>query len=549
MTWTTHEVVNQVPVLNDINLYDTDFALRDCVRALSGHIHEADLQRYGQRLGTGYVRHQADLANRYPPVPRLWDAHGNRQNQIEFHPAWHGFLELGFSHGLQCSAWSGTPHSHIGRAAHYLLHGQIEAGSLCPMTMTSAAIPLLRNDPRFNDFVRKLHSRDYDARDIPWRQKNAAMVGMGLTEKQGGSDLRGTRTQAQKADVSTTALAEWGGSDHYLITGHKWFFSSPTSDAHLVLAAHDDVLSCFFVPRYRDDGSPNSVLVQRLKDKVGNRSNASAEVEFQDASGILVGEPGRGVAQLVEMASTTRLDCVLGSSALLRQAVVQAVHHARYRSVFGKPLIRHPLMQTVLADLVLESEAATTLSLYLAAAFDDDSSLSRAYRRILTPAAKFWVCKRTIQVIAECMEVLGGNGYIEEGPLAYLYREAPVNSIWEGSGNVMCLDVLRALAREPELAGVLFNDLSRACHDEVILSGPYREFVDLIQRDDSREAAARGLTSQLVLLTQAVLLRRHAPQQVADAFIRTRFGARPGVIGSVTAGHDVQKLLSRALPE
>lgn len=550
MTWTTHRVVNQVPIITDINLYDTDLALQESICRLSDGIHKNELQRYGQILGTEHVRHQAEQANRYPPVPCLWDAQGHRQDQIEFHPAWHNLLALGFSHGLHCSAWSGRPHSHTGRAAHYLLHGQIEAGTLCPMTMSSAAIPLLRDDGRFDDFVRKLHSREYDERDLPWWQKTAAMVGMGLTEKQGGSDLRGTRTQAHKIDEPMKALPDGATARQYLLTGHKWFFSSPTSDAHLVLAKHDDVLSCFFVPRYRDDGSRNRVLIQRLKDKVGNRSNASAEVEFQDASAILVGEPGRGVAQLVDMASTTRLDCVLGSSALLRQAVVQAVHHARHRSAFGKPLIRHPLMQSVLADLVLESEAATMLSLHLAAAFDDDSPLALAYRRILTPAAKFWVCKRTIQAIAECMEVLGGNGYIENGPLARLYREAPVNSIWEGSGNVMCLDVLRAQAREPELADVLFSDLSRACRDDPTLVEHYRAVITLSQLDEpSRQAAARGLTSQLVLLTQAVLLRRHAPEPVADAFIMTRFGVRAGVMGTVAIQHDASELLDRAWPE
>lgn len=550
MTWTTHRVTNQTPPLGDISLFESDLALQGGVRQLCGDTYHTDLKRYGQLLGTEQVRYQAELANRYPPLARIWDTQGHRQDQIDFHPAWHRLLALGFSHGLHCSAWSDDAHAHVGRAAHYLIHGQVEAGTLCPMTMTSAAIPLLRDDPRFKAFVKKMHSRDYDDRDCAWGQKGAVTVGMGLTEKQGGSDLRGTSTQARSVAPDVAVSGGDSVSSHYVLTGHKWFFSSPTSDAHLVLARHDDMLSCFFVPRYRDDGSRNRVHIQRLKDKVGNRSNASAEVEFHEAYGLLLGEAGRGIAQLVKMASYTRLDCVLGSSALLRQAVVQAIHHARHRSAFGRPLIQQPLMQTVLADLVLESEAATALSLHLANAFDQQTPLARAYQRILTPAAKFLVCKRAIQTIAECMEVLGGNGYIEPGPLARLYREAPVNSIWEGSGNVMCLDVLRALARSSELAMALFEHIREACTSDPILKAHYDDLVAMTEHDDrTREASARWLSAQLVLLVQAVLLKRHAPDYVADAFIVTRFGYRPSIIGSRPAGSATGKLLSRAWPE
>src|SRR5690606_20849450 len=315
-------------------------------------------------------------------------------------------------------------------------------------------------EPWFDSVAPLLFSSQYDERDAPLSSKVSMMIGMGMTEKQGGSDLRSNTTRA-------VSLGPGGRGNLYRVTGHKWFFSSPTSDAHLVLAGHEDVFSCFYVPRWLDDGSRNTLHIQRLKNKLGNASNASAEVELQDATGILVGEPGRGIATLVDMASYTRLDCVLGSAALLRQGLVQALHHARHRMAFGQPLIQQPLMQSVLMDLVLESEAATVLALRLARAFDDgDDKLAQAYRRILTPAAKFWVCKRSIGALAECMEVWGGNGYMEDGPMARLYREAPVNSIWEGSGNVMCLDVLRALKRHPDLAQVLLSGLEQDCADE-----------------------------------------------------------------------------------
>lgn len=549
MVWSTHRVSNQSPELVDINLYDSDVVLQQGVRTLSGDRFQEDLQRYGRLMGSTHVRQLAEQANRCSPAARIWDARGHRIDQVDFHPAWHSLMSIGYSYGLHCRAWSGQPHAHLGRAAHYLLHGQAEAGTLCPMTMTSAAIPLLRADSRLGDFVHKLECRDYDERDMAWTDKTAAMAGMGLTEKQGGSDLRGTRTRALRSDQGVAAVADGSASPHYLLTGHKWFYSSPTSDAHLVLASHNGVLSCFFVPRYRADGSRNAVHIQRLKDKVGNRSNASAEVEFQDATAILLGEPGRGLAQLLEMAAYTRLDCVLGSAALLRQAVVQAIHHARHRRAFGRPLVQQPLMQTVLADLALESEAATTLALHLAHAFDEQpqSARARAWCRILVPAAKFWVCKRAIHSVGECMEVLGGNGYVETGPLARLYREAPVNSIWEGSGNIMCLDVLRALSREPELVAALFNDLSDACADDMVLSAQLTDLVELVDMDDEhRQAVARRLCGLLVLLAQAVLLRRFAPDYVADAFVMTRFGWRPGTIGDTIAGNSAVQLLERS---
>ncbi|OWT60575.1 acyl-CoA dehydrogenase family protein [Candidimonas nitroreducens] len=538
----THEVSNQVPELGDYNLYSSDAVLRAAVQRAGAQGHDAALSHYGERLGRMQTRQWARDANRHAPELESYDARGYRVDRVHFHPHWHQFLRMAFAHGMHCSAWAEPgPGAHAARAASYLLHGQAEAGSLCPITMTSAAIPLLRKEPWFGQVQDQLYSRQYDERDLPLAAKTGMMVGMGLTEKQGGSDLRGTATTA-------SPVAAAGRGERYLLRGHKWFFSSPTSDAHLVLARHGESLSCFYVPRWTDSGDKNRVEIQRLKDKLGNRSNASAEVEFRDAQGILVGTEGRGIATLIEMAAYTRLDCVLGSTALLRQALVQALHHARHRRAFGRALADQELMRCVLLDLAIESEAATVLALRLAAAFDGgDEPLQQAYRRILTPAAKFWVCKRTEQAVAECMEVCGGNGYIEDGPMPRLYREAPVNSIWEGSGNIMCLDVLRALKDSPEAAGKLLDELARDSAGEPLLTEAAQGLISLLRAGGSGlESAARHVARDLVLLVQAGLLRRHAPQAVADIFVRTRFGRAAGVFGVGIPAVAEQGLLERA---
>ncbi|MGD7412749.1 acyl-CoA dehydrogenase family protein, partial [Ralstonia pseudosolanacearum] len=386
-----------------------------------------------------------------------------RIDSVRFDPAWHALLGLMRGQGLQAlpfaepraGAWAA-------RTAGYFMQAQIESGSLCPATMTFASIPVLQKETAlFADLAPRLYAREHDARDLPWRQKTAILVGMGMTEKQGGSDVRS----------NTTVAVPLGGKDGgegrgatYALTGHKWFFSAPMCDAHLVVArmgAEDGPLSCFFVPRWRDDGGKNPVQIQRLKDKLGNCSNASSEVEFRAAQGILIGEAGRGIPTILEMATHTRLDCVIGSAALLRHALMQALHHARHRMAFGRLLADQPLMRNVLADLALESQAATLLMMALGDAFEraEADPVAAAWKRIVTPAAKFWVCKRAIEATGEAMEVWGGNGYVEEGPMARLYREAPVNSIWEGSGNVMCLDVLRAIGRVPDDALRLVQDI------------------------------------------------------------------------------------------
>lgn len=542
---TTHEVTNQVPELGDYSLYDSDIALRDGVTREGASWHDDALADFGRRLGEKGVFALAHEANRHRPELEAFDRQGHRVDRIHFHPAWHEFMSMAFRQGMHCSAWSAPrPGAQVARAAAYLMHGQVEAGSLCPTTMTSASIPVLQRESWFDSVAGRLYSREYDQRDAPLSEKRSMMVGMGMTEKQGGSDLRSTTTQAVAVDTGGPGAA-------YRLTGHKWFFSSPMSDAHLVLARHDDVFSCFYVPRWLDDGHKNAVHIQRIKDKVGNRSNASVEVEFHDAMGVMVAQPARGIATLVEMASFTRLDCVLGSAALLRQAVVQALHHARHRRAFGHPLIQHALMQSVLMDLALESEAATALSLRLARAFDSpDDLLEQAYRRILTPAAKFWICKRSIEAAGECMEVWGGNGYIDDGPMARLYREAPVNSIWEGSGNVMCLDVLRGLKRHPDQAQALLAALQEECADEPLLRQRTQDLLAVLSSAGATlEASARYVAQELVLLTQAGLLRRHAPSVLADAFVQSRFGGTGGRVYGVSATPlALYSVLERAWP-
>lgn len=555
--WETHEVFNQVPDLIDYNLFATDTVLREAVVREGAAWRLPALEAQGERLGRAETQRLAELANQHPPVLQTHDRLGRRIDRIDFHPAWHSLMGLLYTDGVHGAAWTEPGAGvHVARAASFFLHGQVEAGSLCPVTMTFAAIPVLRREPAlYAALADKLATRDYDGRDLPMAAKRSITLGMGMTEKQGGSDLRANTTRARPLNGS-------GRGRDYALVGHKWFFSVPTCDAHLVLArTEDDTLGCFFVPRWLDEGRRNAVRIQRLKDKLGNRSNASGEVEFQDAVGTLVGEPGRGIPTLIEMAAQTRLDCVLGSTALMRRALVEALHHARHRSSFGHPLIEQPLMRNLLADLALECEAATMLAMRLAATVDTDSgntpdagpercALARAWRRILVPAAKFWICKRAVAFTGECMEVWGGNGYVEDGPMARLFREAPVNSIWEGSGNVMCLDVLRALARDPEGAALLLRDFGDTCAGEPALATALNTLASTLRAAEGSEWQARCVAMQLVLIAQACLLLRHAPQAVADAFIASRFDRRRGqVAGLLDASPAAALLMERAWPD
>ncbi|WP_310630561.1 isovaleryl-CoA dehydrogenase [Paraburkholderia sp.] len=559
---TTHEVTNQAPPLADYNLFSTDAALGEALARVGAQWHRDTLARHGAKLGEADVQALADLANRHAPELHTHNARGERIDAVEFHPAWHDLLALLRAEGLHALPFSEPrPGAMAARCAGYFLHAQLESGSLCPLTMTFASIPVLQRESALFDTLRdKLYTREHDARDVPLGQKRSMMIGMGMTEKQGGSDVRSNRTEARPAG------AETGRGARYLLTGHKWFFSAPQCDAHLVLArtTDHDALSCFFVPRFRPDGTKNAINVQRLKEKLGNRSNASSEVEFFDAEGVMIGDEGRGVPTIIEMANFTRLDCVIGSAALMRAALVQAIHHARHRSAFGRVLAQQPLMQNVLADLALESEAATVLFMRLAQAFEQsaqaqqsgeesaDALEARAWRRIITPAAKFWVCKRTLAFTGEAMEVWGGNGYVEEGPMARFYREAPVNSIWEGSGNVMCLDVLRALEREADAAQALFLAWRREAADHPVLVAALDRLAVLLNgAPGTREASARRIAQQIVLIAQAMLLRA-GPPDVADAFIATRLDEHAAdcdrVFGTLPARFDHAALIERALP-
>ncbi|MEM5384747.1 isovaleryl-CoA dehydrogenase [Paraburkholderia phymatum] len=546
----THDVTNQVPPLANYNLFSSDAALAAAVGREGAAWHRDALTRDGAALTTPEVLALADLANRHTPELATFNPRGERIDALEFHPAWHTLLGLLRREGLHALPFSDPQQgAMVARCAGYFLHAQLESGSLCPLTMTFASIPVLQREPALFDALRdKLYSREHDSRDVPLDQKTSMTVGMGMTEKQGGSDVRSNRTQAFAANGGGRGAA-------YRLVGHKWFFSAPQCDAHLVLARTGDHegLSCFFVPRFAPDGSKNAVHIQRLKDKLGNRSNASSEVEFFDAYGLMIGDEGRGVPTIIEMANYTRLDCVIGSAALMRAALVQAIHHTRHRSAFGKHLVEQPLMRNVLADLALESEAATVLFMRLARAFEDTANApeERAWRRLVTPAAKYWVCKRTLEFTGEAMEVWGGNGYVEEGPMARFYREAPVNSIWEGSGNVMCLDVLRAMEREPEAAQALLAAWRKEAHAHPALNTAIERLMNaLTSAPEAREASARRIAQQIVLIAQAVLLAQHAPSFVADAFIATRLGEGCGesgrVYGTLPSAFDHAAIVDRA---
>ncbi|MBU4612160.1 isovaleryl-CoA dehydrogenase [Achromobacter sp. GG226] len=549
MTWETHAVTNVVPALTDYNVYAHDTVLREGVRRAAGahaDAREADLLAYGGRLGQAQTLRAAADANRHSPVLERYDGVGNRIDDVRFHPAWHTVSSLLREQGLIAQPFADPePGAWAAYAAGFSMHGQIEAGSLCPASMTFASIPVLRQQPAlFETLQAGLLSRTYDTRDVPIPERRSLLIGMGMTEKQGGSDVRSNETSA-------SPLRGEGPGEAYRLVGHKWFFSAPQSDAHLVVACTPAGMSCFFVPRWRPDGTRNAVRIQRLKDKLGNRSNASSEVEFENAWGVLVGEEGRGIPTILEMATHTRLNCVMGSTGLMRQALVQAIHYARHRSAFGRTLVTQPLMQNVLADMALESEAATLLMLRLTQAFaEPDDPVQRAYRRIVTPAAKLWVCKRAVELAGEAMEVCGGNGYVEDMPLARLLREAPVNSIWEGSGNVMALDVLRAMAREPQALTALLGDLAPVSATQPVLrsalgavhtalSGP----PDVIERE------GRRIAQRLVLLVQADLLRRHSPPDLLEAFVASRFDAESGRVFGTLPGHiALAPIIDRAWP-
>jgi putative acyl-CoA dehydrogenase len=545
-TWTTHQISNQFDEKQDYNLFSTDQVLQE-ILARYGSQDQAALAELGQVAGSTKYYQYADQANQHPPILHAFDARGRRKDFIEFHPAWHRWMALNRNYALHAhpflvqqpkAAW-------VDWAARFYLSGQVECGSLCPTAMTLGSIPLLQREPELWEKIgTQLLSTEYDERDVPISQKKSIWLGMGMTEKQGGSDVRANQTLAKP-------VATAGRGHAYLLTGHKWFFSAPMCDAHLVVAqTEQDGLACFFVPRWLEDGSKNAIQVQRLKDKVGNRSNSSSEVEFKEAWGIMVGEVGRGIPTIIEMANYTRLTCSVGSSAMLRQALVQCLAYTRQRKAFGKHLSEQPLMQAVLVDVALETEAAVQLSFHLAHCYEQDDALSVAWKRIMTPAAKFWICKRAVELSGEMMEVFGGNGYVDAGIMARIFKEAPVNTIWEGSGNVMCLDVLRAIQREPESMQVLLQSFADATQQQPLLKIELRQLLQLFQQTPEQlQFMARSLVSRLVILAQASLLQQYAPAFIAEAFIQSRYQAFHGrVVGMLEIQpSDVNRILKRVL--
>ncbi|MFI9612720.1 DNA alkylation response protein [Streptomyces sp. NPDC052023] len=537
----THVVTNQPPALTPYDASD-DRALLEGLRREGAGWAENGIRRLGRQAGSEEAQEWGELANRHEPVLRTHDRYGNRVDEVDFHPSWHHLMRVAVAEGLAGAPWADDRQgAHVARTAGGLVWGHTEAGHGCPTSMTYAAVPALRRQPDLAKVYEPLLTgREYDPElDVPAR-KSGLLAGMGMTEKQGGSDVRTNTTVA-------TPTAEPGV---YTLRGHKWFTSAPMCDVFLVLAQAPEGLSCFLVPRVLPDGSRNTFRIQRLKDKLGNRSNASSEPEFDGTVAWLVGPEGQGVKTIIEMVNCTRLDCVMASATLMRKTLVEAGHHARHRSAFGARLVDQPLMRNVLADLALESEAATTLTLRLAGAADRavrGDTGEAAFRRIATAVGKYWVTKRGPAFTAETLECLGGNGYVEDSGMPRHYREAPLLSIWEGSGNVNALDVLRALSREPGTTDALFAELTSAQGADARLDGAVRRLKDTLAQGS--QAGARRLVELMALTLQASLLVRHAPPAVADAFCATRLGGDWGhAFGTLPDGADLGAILERALP-
>ncbi len=533
-------MTNQPPPLIDYDVFSQDRALIEAVGRHTGPDDAAldGLARLGVRAGSEEAQGWGEQANANPPALRTHDRYGRRLDEVDFHPSWHALLDVAVSSGLHAAPWSpdAGPAAHLTRAAGFVVWSQAEAGHGCPVSMTYAAVPALRTDPAVAaEWEPGLRATTYEPGLRPPSAKAGLLAGMGMTEKQGGSDVR----------ANTTRAVPLAADGEYQLTGHKWFCSAPMCDVFLVLAQAPGGLTCFVVPRVLPDGARNEWRIQRLKDKLGNRSNASAEIELDGTWAQRLGDEGRGVATILEMVGATRLDCVLGSTALMRAAVSQATHHAAYRSAFGSVLAAKPLMANVLADLAVEAEAATALAMRLAAAFDTGE---RDFRRLAVAVGKYWVCKRAPVLVGEALECLGGNGYVEESGLPRLYREAPLNSIWEGSGNVNALDVLRALAREPGCVVAFLAEVELAHGADARLD----EAVDRLRKalTEATESSARRLVEAMALCLQGSLLVRHAPPYVADAFCGSRLAGDWGhALGTLPDGLDTAALVTRATPQ
>ena len=543
----THEVLNQPPPLAGYDLFEADPVLGEALGREGAGWAAEQVRALGVLAGSAEAIAWGEAADATPPVLRTHDRYGRRVDEVEFHPAWHRLLGTAVSHGLHAAPWRDPrPGAQVARAAGFYLWTQVEAGHGCPVSMTYAAVPALRATPELAEvWEPKLTALAYQPELAPVAAKAGALCGMAMTEKQGGSDVRANTTTARPA----------GSDGRWLLSGHKWFCSAPMSDAFLVLAQAPVGLSCFLVPRVLPDGARNRFHLQRLKDKLGNRANASAEVELDEAVGWPVGEPGRGLAAILEMVNHTRLDCIVGSAALMRQAVAQATHHAAHRSAFGRRLADQPLMTNVLADLAVESEAATMLAMRVAGAFDraPGDPAEAALRRLATAVAKYWVCKRAPAVAAEALECLGGNGYVEESGMPRLYREAPLNSIWEGAANINSLDVLRVLARQPESLAALLDEVAPARSAEPRLdhaATTVERELAAVPDPVGLQAGARRLVERLAVLLQGALLVRHGHPAVADAFCASRVAAdRGAAFGTLPPGLDQAAIVARATPK
>jgi putative acyl-CoA dehydrogenase len=542
----THQVENQVPPL----VYDawaTDPVLREAVNREGASWAEAEIAKFGPIVG-GELMQLGFQANENKPKLKLYDRAGHRLDEVEFHPAYHRIMELGITHGVSSFAWrnQNRPGAHVARMALSYLHNQADQGTSCPLTMTYACVPTLRRQPELaQQWLPLINSSIYDSRFIPAPQKKGVTLGMGMTEKQGGSDVRTNTTKAH-------ALEARGPGKLYELVGHKWFFSAPMCDAFLVLAQAQDGLSCFLLPRIAPNGERNAIRIQRLKEKLGDWSNASSEVEFQGAMAWMVGAEGRGIATILEMVALTRQDCMIGSSSLMRQALVQAIHHARHRKAFGKLLVHQPLMMNVLSDLALESEAHTALTVRVARAVDASSRDAKeaTFARIATAIGKYWVCKRAPVFVNEAQECLGGAGYVEESILPRLYRQAPLNSIWEGSGNIQCLDVLRAISRDPETLKALLDEILLAKGGHAALDAEVNQLKSEFANPESVELRSRYLVERIALSLQASILIRAGNTKIAESFCESRLKGEQGhAFGTLRPHLPFSNLIERAFSE
>jgi putative acyl-CoA dehydrogenase len=539
-------VTNQPPPLVDYNLFDADLPLRESLEREGGSWAHDMVRELGRLAGTEEAIAWGFQANSNPPQLHTHDRFGNRVDEVEFHPAWHRLMEVAVANGLHALPWRDPrPGAHAARAAGFYVWSQVEGGHGCPVSMTYAAVPALRKQTdvaaRWEPLMTSL---EYDPGLRRSAQKRGALVGMAMTEKQGGSDVRANTTRA-------VPIGSGGPGGEHLLTGHKWFCSAPMCDAFLVLAQAPGGLSCFLLPRVLDDGARNRFHIQRLKDKLGNRSNASAEIELDGALAVMVGEEGRGVRTIIEMVNHTRLDCVIGSASLMRQAVAQATHHTAHRSAFGKLLSEQPLMINVLADLAIESEATTLLMMRLAGACDRAANpREAAFRRLALAVAKYWTTKRSIAVVAEALECHGGNGYVEESIMPRLYREAPLNSIWEGSGNVNALDVLRAMAREPESVDAFVAEVEEARGSDRRLDDRLDELKRNLSDRTDAESRARRIVEQMAVVLEASLLVRHGDPAVAEAFCASRLDSNGGMsFGTLTPSRHLAGIVQRHRPQ